>query len=89
MGEEEEDWRVMWGEGGKGREGEGREGRVGEESGGVIYIVTVTFPATSPSDSSLEGLEQCFLARFGYKLNMNLKFRTLFLKILATYLNRV
>ncbi len=88
-GEEEEDWRVVWGEGGKGREGKGREGRVGEESGGVIYIVTVTFPATSPTDSSLEGLEQCFLARFGYKLNMNLKFRTLFLKFLATYLNRV
>jgi hypothetical protein len=80
---------VVWGEGGKGREGKGREGRVGEESGGVIYIVTATFPATSPTDSSLEGLEQCFLARFGYKLNMNLKFRTLFLKFLATYLNRV
>ncbi len=55
----------------------------------MIYIVTATFPATSPTDSSLEGLEQCFLARFGYKLNMNLKFRTLFLKFLATYLNRV
>jgi hypothetical protein len=36
--------------------------------------------ATSPTDSSLEGFEQCFLARFGYELNMNLKFLTLFLK---------
>jgi hypothetical protein len=67
---------------GRGGEGKGREGRVGQESGrrGVIYIVTVTFPATSPTESSLEGLEQCFLARFGYELNMNLKFLTLFLK---------
>jgi hypothetical protein len=82
LGEEEEDWRVVWGEGGKGSEGKGRERRVGQESGrrGVIYIVTVTFPATSPTESSLEGLEQCFLARFGYELNMNLKFLTLFLK---------
>jgi hypothetical protein len=64
-------------------------GWCGEPRRGVIYIVTVTFPATSPTDSSLEGLEQCFLARFGYKLNMNLKFRTLFLKFLATYLNSV
>jgi hypothetical protein len=82
LGEEEEDWRVVWGEGGKGSEGKGTEGRVGQESGrrGVIYMVTVTFPATSPTDSSLEGLEQCFLARFGDELNMNLKFLTLFLK---------
>jgi hypothetical protein len=62
---------VVWGEGGKGSEGKGTEGRVGQESGGC---------PTPPPDSSLEGFEQCFLARFGYELNMNLKFLTLFLK---------
>jgi hypothetical protein len=36
LGEEEEDWRVVWREGGKGREGKGREGR-GGELGGDIY----------------------------------------------------